>query len=1478
MPTSVLRVWIVAFSFGCSAAAPAGFTPLSISRVHFEPNSMDAVSQVRFVGVGLKHKVYFEDTGVRVVASGDREIRLFWPGGSGKYRIQAEEKMSGTSSYFAGNNHPGWRVGVPHFERIRYSNVYPGIDVVFYGRENELEFDFVVRPGARPRDIRIATEGADGVSLTKGGTLEIRTGPDIWTLRKPFTYQVVGRERRTVTSSYQMTSGGQVRIRLGEYLGTIELVIDPSLQFSTYFGGAATTVIRAVTLDAAGNIYLTGRMGFTPFPGQPLGTGLGIFVTKLSPDGASILYSVYTGGSNLTDAYAIAVDGIGNAYVTGSTRSPDFPVVNPLQSTLGGSDDAFVFKLNPSGTALQYSTYLGGGLADRGNGIAVDGLGNAVITGNTQSTNFPLVSALVSTANIDSNAFTAKISAGGNSLIYSTYLGAGGGYAIAVDGVGNSYIAGSAWPSTTPAVVTTAGAYKTALIGMEDVFVTKLDPTGSTRIYSTFLGTADGEHPHGIGLDAAGNAYIGGTLTTNQGAQQAFLGKLNGTGSALQNWKTLIGSQGRGIAVSPSGEAYLAGNAFFNFPTVDSMQTYAGGDAFAASLSADGNTWRYATLLGGSVSDQAMGIAIDQFGNAVVVGETYSSNFPLLDPLQGSPAAGSYSQGFVTKIAACSFGLAPGSASFGSAGGSGNITVTAVPGCSWTAVSDAPWLTVTSGAAGNGNGTIGYTVSGYPGYASRTATIRTNGVKFQVTQNGLPCIYSLGFAGTNVSRGPGTGTVAVNTGAECSWAASSPKAWVAASAGASGAGSGMATYSYLANTGAARSATLTIAGQPFTINQASALTSTQPQIAEAIVTPLNGLQKRLLAADFNGDGKSDSAVATSTNITILLGDGSGRLTQSTSQTVPISPSQNLNLGKFEIADFNADGKPDLVVSGYATGTPPTVSTWFAVLIGNGDGTLSSPALTPLPQEAYLATVADLNNDHKPDLIFAGVADQYYIYLGNGNGTFGTPQSFGVYPHQTSQDVLAGDLNGDGILDLVVCQPNGSLLGIYRAIAPLQFSVPSFAYLLPVSPIRCFLRDVNSDGKLDLLVGGSGSSGLFTAFGTGAATFLSGPGSPSSIPNQAYAVDFEISDFNGDGKLDAASVHTTSPAGLATVVGDGLGAFDAPQYFPVQFPLDMVLADLNSDGRLDFAVATETSIVVLPNATVPRQGPMKLGTYNGGQWKLDGNGNGMFDAGSDRNFFLGFPGATQFTGDWNGDGKSKAGVYSNGYWFLDYDGNGVWDNGVNDKLIAWGWAGATPVVGDWNGDGATKIGVYSNGFWFLDFNGNFLWEPAGGDKQVGWGWAGVTPIVGDWNGDGRTKIGVYTGGFWFLDFNGNYLWEPNGGDKQVGWGWSGVTPIVGDWNGDGKTKIGVYSGGYWYLDYDGNYVWGYPATDRIWTLGWAGTTPVMGDWSGDGKTKAGAFINGFWYLDYNGSGTFDGAVVDRIFTFGSSGDTPVVGRW
>jgi endoglucanase len=300
-------------------------------------------------------------------------------------------------------------------------------------------------------------------------------------------------------------------------------------------------------------------------------------------------------------------------------------------------------------------------------------------------------------------------------------------------------------------------------------------------------------------------------------------------------------------------------------------------------------------------------------------------------------------------------------------------------------------------------------------------------------------------------------------------------------------------------------------------------------------------------------------------------------------------------------------------------------------------------------------------------------------------------------------------------------------------------------------------------------------------------------------------------------------------------------------------------------------------------------PAKIGTYNAGQWYLDGNGNGIWDgapADVGGSFGAGLPGAIPVTGDWNGDGHTKMGAYHQGDWYLDFIGNGTWDGGVIDKQYAFGWndPNVIPVAGDWNGDGRTKIGIYYKGFWYLDYDGNGVWDGGVNDKQYAFGWndPNVIPVVGDWNGDGRTKIGIYYKGFWYLDYDGNGVWDGGVKDKAYTFGWpaTGVTPMLGDWSGTGTTKIGIYYQGFWYLDYDGNGVWDGGVNDKAYNFGWpaSGVTPLVGNWGGDGKTKIGIFYNGYWYLDFMGDGVWDGGAIDKAYVWGQSGDTPIVGRW
>jgi hypothetical protein len=413
--------------------------------------------------------------------------------------------------------------------------------------------------------------------------------------------------------------------------------------------------------------------------------------------------------------------------------------------------------------------------------------------------------------------------------------------------------------------------------------------------------------------------------------------------------------------------------------------------------------------------------------------------------------------------------------------------------------------------------------------------------------------------------------------------------------------------------------------------------------------------------------------------------------------------------------------------------------------------------------------------------------------------------------------------------------------------------------------------------------------IATAAGTATQTVsLTFPGAPTlSSGGTSYPALYGWS-FQAGSTESAVVLNLSNQPLTIDVSGLGLsgGAYDQISGAPFTYVTGGLSGSPTNLTESTGTLAGKTC--VLPAFSISRirvTSPVKIGTYNAGQWLLDVNGNGTWDGDPpDLTASFGWAGATYITGDWNGDGRTKIGVYYNGFWYLDYDGNGIWDGGVKDKQYVFGWSdpNVIPVVGDWNHDGRTKIGVYYNGFWYLDYDGNGVWDGGVNDKAYNFGWpaTGVTPVVGDWSGTGADKIGIYYNGFWYLDYLGNGIWDGGVNDKAYTFGWAaaGVTPLVGDWNGDGRKKIGIYYNGLWYLDYDGNGVWDGGVNDKAYSFGWSGVTPLTGDWSGSGTTKIGIYTGGYWYLDYNGNGTWDGPSADRGYIWGQSGDIPVVGAW
>ncbi|MBI3666576.1 MAG: SBBP repeat-containing protein [Acidobacteria bacterium] len=598
--------------------------------------------------------------------SGRATVRMRLLAANTNPEVEGLDRLSGTSNYFRGRDPKLWQTNIPNYARVRFRDVYPGVDLVYHGAGRQLEYDFVLAPGADPGVIRLAFDGASKIGVDEQGDLALSTAHGDVVLRRPVVWQETKGVKREIAGRYAVKSWNEVGFEVSDYDASAPLVIDPVLVYSTYLGGSGNDEGLGIAVDAAGNAYVVGVTSSTNFPTMPgvvqpafrgggsLVTGFpngDAFVTKLNPTGTALVYSTYLGGSDDDIGSAIAVDAAGNAYITGETESTDFPTTGGALQTTGAAN-AFVTKLNPTGTALVYSTYLGGDAIDQGRAIAVDTAGNAYVTGST-SVGFSTTPGAFQTTfgGPRDGAFVAKLNPTGTALVYSTYLGGSGdlgefGSGIAVDAAGNAYVTGSTYSANFP---TTPGAYQTVFRGSPFVntnaFITKVNAGGSALVYSTYLGGSGGERggdrASRIAVDAAGNAYVTGrtgsrdfpttpgalrtTGFSSPGFVDAFVTKLNATGTGLV-YSTYLGGlsafgfvvYGSGIAVGSDGSAYVTGTS----PVADDYSF-----VFVGKLNASGAAFVSSTY-GGSRSKAATDIAVDPAGNAYVTGSTNSPDFP----------------------------------------------------------------------------------------------------------------------------------------------------------------------------------------------------------------------------------------------------------------------------------------------------------------------------------------------------------------------------------------------------------------------------------------------------------------------------------------------------------------------------------------------------------------------------------------------------------------------------------------------------------------------------------------------------------------------------------------------------------------------------------------------------------------------------------------------------------------------------------
>jgi hypothetical protein len=616
--------------------------------------------------------------GAVAIGGASRGLVMTFPGSASVVPV-ADDSRPSIKNYFLGSNSRNWRTNIPAYSRVRYPNLYPGIDLIFYGDAGRLEYDFAVSPGADPSQIRIALRGAGRIGLTGRGDLNVTVGGDIVAFLKPHIYQGANHGRHTVTGSYRV-AGRTVRFNLGPYDRSLPLIIDPILTYATFFGGTSDETAYAVAVDPSGNAYIAGSTSSADLPAtsgaysrQFAGGTSDAFVAKFSPTGA-LLYATYLGGGAADVAYALAVDSQGNAYLTGSTASSNFPVTqSAYRSTLAGTSNAFVAKLNPAGSSLLYATYLGGSGTDTGYGIAVDASGDMFIAGSTSSTNFPVSSGAYRTAYAGGtfDAFVTALNSSGAGLLYSTYLGGSAedqAYAIALDSKGDAFVVGetlSANFPNTPALIQ-AGHHASY-----DGFVAALNPGGSALLYSTLLGGSSDDYACGIALDSAGNAYVSGYTGSSDfphtagvlqpasaGGYDAFVAKIAPLGTALV-YSTFLGGSGDDyalpIAVDSGGNVYITGaTTSTNFPvTADAAQpTFPGGyAAFVAILNSGGSALSYGTYLAGSVSQTGWGIALSPTREFIAVGYTASPDFPVTSGAFQAALAGA-TDAFVARFSA----------------------------------------------------------------------------------------------------------------------------------------------------------------------------------------------------------------------------------------------------------------------------------------------------------------------------------------------------------------------------------------------------------------------------------------------------------------------------------------------------------------------------------------------------------------------------------------------------------------------------------------------------------------------------------------------------------------------------------------------------------------------------------------------------------------------------------------------------------
>jgi len=1074
-----------------------------------------------------------------------------------------------------------------------------------------------------------------------------------------------------------------------------------SILYTTYLGGGDFDSASGIVVDSNGNAYVAGLTFSTDFPAsnglQANNAGSSdVFVAKLDSTGA-VSYSTYIGGTGNDQGQALAIDAAGNVFVAGITSSTDFPLQSALQST-NLSDPSFntgfVTELNALGTGLVYSTYLGGSLSDSITGIVVDSSGNAYITGQTLSADFPTSAGVFQAKNAGSfDSFVAKINAGGATFAYSTLLGGTGSEfseAVAIDGSGNAYVTGS----TDSADFPTTNGFQSSN-SSTSAYVAKVDPTGSALVYSTYVGGTTSSEGFGttgyaIAVDGSGSAFVAGSSdatdfpvtnalqATNKGGLDAIVFQLDPAGSAL-TYSTYLGGSGDdeafGVAVDASGSTYLAGytQSSSDFPARNAEQLKFGGgvdDAFIAKIS--GNPAPVISNVPSAILTEATGAttvvtysnptAVDQANVSVPVicAPVSGSGFPL-----GTTAVNCTATDSANTVAHSSFNvtvqdttapiisnmpspIATQSAAASTPVGwpaptasdlvSGNVPVICAPasGSSFLAGITTVQCTATDGA--NNTATASFTVTianssppvlHLPADITTTATSASGAVvNFTVTATSAtdpnPVVACTPTSGSTFPVGPTTvqctATDAANNSSSGSFMVTVGNAVTSNASGVpfinqplvpSVTVPGGAAFTLAVNgTGFTASSVINWNGNPRTTTfvNGSKLTANIPasniaNASTAVITVTNPGQgggtsnaisfpvtsatqfistdrtdlfttlrpTSVVSGDLDGDGKADLVVANhdSNTISVYMGIGDGTFAAAVDYQAGGSP-YNLAVG-----DFDGNGKLDVVAT--LDGQDSA-----AIFLGNGDGTLQGAASFGTGSGPTGIAVGDFNRDGNLDVVVTnqgGTANSVSVLLGNGDGTLQAKADFttGTQPSWVS----VGDFNTDGNLDLVVADSGTDKVSVLVGNGDGTFAT-KVDYTVGSGPSSAIIADFNKDGVLDLAVANTIDSTISILKGKGDGTF--GNASNLALSTAPNPVAISAADLDGDGNLDLAFTTNGFP-GASVLLGNGDATFQSLSFdFITTFSgaQGITVADFNGDGRLDLAVANpnDTTVSVL----------------------------------------------------------------------------------------------------------------------------------------------------------------------------------------------------------------------------------------------------------------------------------------------------------